>query len=98
MEATHFCEVWKYYADGRTVCSYITGIGTLKENLAMTDFNFVCETIAVWRIKETDVPIEKRLGDRFLGGAGLVSPNYLDRAVKLAESIKRTYSTPNTIN
>jgi hypothetical protein len=84
MEATHFIEVWKYSNDPETEMENSPSpIRELDEDLEFSKKHADIQTVAVWRIKETDVPIEKRLGDRFLGGAGLVSPNYLDRAVKL---------------
>jgi hypothetical protein len=92
MEATHFIEV--YSGDTTRVMPIKDLTSTLEDTLR---YEFL-ETVAVWRIKETDVPIEKRLGDRFLGGAGLVSPNYLDRAVKLSESMKRDFSTANSVH
>jgi hypothetical protein len=66
MEATHFCEVWKYHFDGHTACSRWQKIEYLQENLEMTDFNFVCDTIAVWRIKKADSPLQDRLRQRGL--------------------------------
>jgi hypothetical protein len=67
MEATHFIELYSGTMD--TVEPWSTPIDTinrLQHRLNETALYEYIETIAVWRIKETDVPLQERLNERWL--------------------------------
>jgi len=64
MEATHFIEVWNdIFGQGVSDVYEIEDFdGTLSQTQKCN-----CETIAVWRIKPTDVPLQQRLDLRKWG-------------------------------
>ncbi len=62
MEATHFIEVFKIGNDPICENNYCLDIDRKEEIL--NSFPNTTVTIAVWRIKLTDVPLKKRMLDR----------------------------------
>jgi len=66
MEATHFIEIWKYKNGGYDQTCEPWPIEDLETDLRETA-TFGHETIAVWRIKGTDVPLQQRLDLRRFG-------------------------------
>jgi len=64
MEATHFVEIVKH-SDGKYGQSSLSPIQELKHCLSLSEFcNW--ETIAVWRIKQTDIPLHRRISERLI--------------------------------
>lgn len=66
MEATHFIEVWKSKYSGQLLMANCNPIDWLNICLGVTVRDGLGETIAVWRIKPTDVPLQERLLRRVL--------------------------------
>lgn len=72
MEATHFISVIKGY-EGKLFNMPCQKMYFLQYTLNGIDYGYA-ETIAVWRIKPTDVPIGIRLANRIGGGTTFCSP------------------------
>ena len=74
MEATHFIEFYRFFGKSGIYTSGIKPIKELQKELTMT--LIYGETIAVWRIKPTDVPIEERLAKRLGSPIGYCSAGF----------------------
>ena len=66
MEATHFIEVWKSSRSGGVLMTECSPIEFIYDCLRVTIKESLGETVAVWRIKPTDVPLQERLLRRVL--------------------------------
>jgi hypothetical protein len=62
--ATHFIEVWKGIDDTESHSSMFNTINVLENYIRSTSSKGKLETVAVWRIKPTDEPIQFRLRRR----------------------------------
>ncbi len=90
MEATHFIEVYKY-KDGTPIeySNFVHDISQLDFCLQATlSESEYLETIAVWRIKQTDVPIERRLAERLGSPNGFSSQGFYQKANEMYANTK----------
>lgn len=64
MEATHFIEVYKSGWNKNLINTQCIGIHNLIRFLKQSEGHETLETIAVWRIKKAESPIQDRLRSR----------------------------------
>lgn len=83
--ATHFIEVYGM-AIGGVRNSAVFNIESIEEHLDFSYKSDWLETVAVWYIKPTDVPIEHRLGERIQMGSVCDTETYAILCSKRDES------------
>jgi hypothetical protein len=91
MEATHFIEVWKGFGGvlNDHACLPMWDFETQIEETRKSEF---LETIAVWKIKPTDVPLRYRLAKRIGGNEGdMCGVEYFKKSLQLNAHVKKEF-------
>lgn len=90
MEATHFIEVYNAGVDGfrQTCCHPINYLHTC---LGCTASKMYIYTVAVWKIRATDVPIDKRLAKRVGSPEGFCTVEFYQKARRMASDYAKVY-------
>jgi hypothetical protein len=91
MEATHFIEIWR--GSSSATHDYVClDISYLETQLTATRFSPYLQTIAVWKIKPTNVPLGQRLAKRIGGNEGdMCSIEYFKKFLELNAHLKKEF-------